>query len=453
MATITSLGTGSGLDLESLVTKLMSVEQAPLTALKKKETSVNTKISSLGTLKSKLSALQTAALALKANIGQTALQKFATYSTSVNDTTVASATATTGAVAGSYTLKVTKLATSDQFFSNAVATASSTVGNNGDTLTFDFATPDANGNSRSKTITLDSSNNSLTGLRNSINSANMGATATIVTGSAGAQLVLTGATGLDNRITLNGNLTSMFTQTATGDSAAFTINGIAATSNSNSVGNVVDGVTLSLTKANATTTLTVSAEYSTNLSSALNNFIKAYNDANSTMASMGAYNSTTKVAGVLQGESVLRDAQMQTRSLIFGTAVGGTSAYQRLSDIGVSVGTDGSLSLDSSKLNKALAADTTSVATLVDKIGDAFNTTIDTMVGTSGKLKIATDGANAMLKDLTKREDALQLHLTQIEARYRKQFTALDSLVSKYNSTSSYLTTQLANLVSSSSSK
>lgn len=452
MATITSLGAGSGLDLESLVTKLMSVEKAPLNVLTKKESAVNTKISAFGTLSSKLSALQTAAQALKANIGQTALQKFATYSTTVADTSIASATAGTGAVAGTYTLNVTKLAVSDQFVSNTVTSASDPIGTAGDTLTFGFATPDANGNSRSKTITLDSSNNSLTGLRNSINGANMGITATIITGSAGAQLVLTGEQGLDNKITLGGNLASQLSQTATADSAAFTVNGIAATSNTNAASKVIDGVTLNLTKTGSTT-LTVAAEYSSNLSTALNSFIKAYNDANSTMTTMGAYNATTKVAGALQGNSLLQDARQQTRSLVFGTTVGGTSAYQRLSDIGVSVGTDGSLSLDTTKLNKALATDTVSVATLVDKVGTAFNTTLEKVVGTSGKIKIATDSANSMIKELQKREDAVQLHLNQIEARYRKRFTAMDTLVAKLNSTSTYLTTQLANLTSSTSSK
>lgn len=448
MATITSLGAGSGLDLESLVSKLMSVEQTPLIALQKKESSVNTKISAFGTLKSKLSALQTAAQALKANIGQTALQKFASYSTAVADTSIASATAGAGAVAGSYSLNVTKLAISDQFVSNTVTTTSDPIGTAGDTLTFNFATPDAEGNSRTKIITLDSSNNSLTGLRNSINGANMGVTATIITGSAGAQLVLSGEQGLDNRITLGGSLAGLLAQTATADSAVFTVNGIAASSNTNSASQVIEGVTVNLSKIGSTT-LTVAAEYSTNLSTALNDFIKAYNDANSTMSTMGAYNATTKVAGALQGNSVLRDARQETRNLIFGTTVGGTSAYQRLSDIGVSVGTDGSLSLDKAKLDKALAGDKASVAALVNKIGDAFNTNLDKIVGTSGKIKIATDSANSMIKELQKREDAVRLHLDQIETRYRKRFTALDTLVAKFSSTNAYLTTQLANLASS----
>lgn len=450
MATITSLGAGSGLDLESLVTSLMTAESAPLTALQTKAASYTSKISSLGTLKSKLSALQTAAAAMKQATGKTALTTFASYSATVTDTTIASASATTGAVAGTYALEVTQLAQAQNFQSGTFSSTSDTIGTEGETLTFDFATPDDEGNSRSVTITLDSSNNSLTGLRNAINSANMGVTATIVNGSSGAQLIFSGEEGLDNEITLGGDLASQFTQTQAALDAEFTLNGIAATSSSNAASEVLDGVTINLTKE-GTTTLTVAADYSTNITSALNSFITAYNAANSTMTTMGAYDATTKTAGALQGNQILRESQTLVRSLLYDTTTGGSSSYQTLSDIGVSVGTDGSLSLDSTKLSAALSADSSAVATLVTKIGSGFNTELEKTVGYSGRIKIATDSANSMVEELEKRQEALQLRLDTIEARYRSQFSALDTLISGLNSTSSYLTQQLASLTTSSS--
>ena len=452
MATITALGSGSGLDLESLVTKLMAVEQAPITALQTQESSYNSKISALGTLKSNLSALQTAAVALKADIGQTALNKFASFTATVADTTVATATATTGAIAGSYALDVTVLAQAPRFVSSTFTPTSNPVGTNGDTLTFNFAT--LNG-TRSKTITLDSSNNSLTGLRNAINGAQMGVTASIVNnGAGGGQLVFTGEEGVDNEITLAGTpaLTGIFTRQLSAVDAEYSVNGIAAKSSSNASSKVLDGVTINLAKI-GTTTLTVGADYAANMTAALNTFITAYNTANSSMNTMGAYNATTKVAGSLQGNQVLRDAQTQIRSLIYTTTTGGTSSYQRLSDIGVTVGTDGSLSLDSTKLSKALTADPSAAASLVSKIGTTFNTELEKTVGFSGRIQIATDSANSMTKALTARQDALQLRLTTIEARYRAQFTALDTLISQLNSTSTYLTQQLAALSGTSSGK
>ena len=456
MATITSLGVGSGLDLESLVTSLMAVESRPLTALQTKAASYTSKISALGTLKSKLSALQTAAAAMRTTIGKTALTTFASYSASVADTTIASATAATGAVAGSYTLEVEQLARAQRFVSGtSFSSTTEAIGNEGDTLTFDFATPDAEGNSRSVTITLNSSNNSLTGLRNAINSANMGVTATIVNGTVDGeikpQLIFTGSEGLDNEITLGGELATQFSQTVSAQNAKFSINGIAATSSTNAASGILDGVTINLAKQ-GTTTLTVAAEYSTNMTSALNAFITAYNSANSTMTTMGAYDATTKTAGALQGNQVLRDSQTTVRSLLYSTTVGGTSAYQTLSDIGVTAGTDGSLTLNSSKLESALAADPNAVASLVAKIGESYNTELEKTVGYTGRIKTATDSANAIVKDLQARQEALALRLETIETRYRAKFSALDTLISNLNTTSSYLTQQIASLTQSSES-
>ncbi len=451
MATVTSLGVGSGLDLESLVTSLMAVESKPLTALQTKAASYTSKISALGTLKSKLSALQTASAAMRTTIGKTALTTFASYSASVTDTTIASATAATGAVSGSYTLEVEQLARAQRFASGTFSSTTDAIGDEGDTLTFDFATPDAEGNSRSVTITLDSSNNSLTGLRNAINNANMGVSATIVSGTDGPQLIFSGQEGLDNEITLSGQLATQFGQAVSAQDAKFSINATAATSSPNTARAVPPRVTIILAKE-GTTTLTVAAEYSTNMTSALNSFITAYNAANSTMTTMGAYDATTKTAGALQGNQVVRDSQTTMRSLLYGTTTGGTSAYQTLSDIGVTVGTDGSLTLNSTKLESALAADPNAVATLVTKIGESYNTELEKTVGYSGRIQIATDSANAVVKDLQARQEALTLRLETIEARYRTKFSALDTLISSLNTTSSYLTQQLASLTNSDSS-
>lgn len=444
MATITSLGAGSGLDLEGLVTKLMAAEQAPLTALQKKESSYNTQISAYGSLKSKLSSLQTAAKALVPTGTQSALNKFATYTTSSSDSTIASASASSGAIAGTYSLNVTKLAVAQTSLS-----AASTSPSIGDTLTIAYASPT---DSRNKTFTIDSSNNSLSGLRDAINNANIGISATIITGTGGPQLSLTGQGGTANAFTLTGtgNLANVFTTPTTADNAQFSINGISATSSTNTVTGALDGMTLTLSKI-GTTTIGVTQDNTTNLTSSLNAFISAYNDAVSLMTTQGAYNKTTKTGGPLQGNSTLRDAQATVRNTMFSTASAGTSTYKRMSDIGVSLGADGKLSLDSSKLSKALAADANGVASVVSAIGTAYNSGLDRLVGTSGSIQTATDSTNKLIKSSTDQEAKIQLRLTALEARYRKQFSALDTLVSNMKSTSTYLTQQLSSLSSSSS--
>jgi len=481
MASVTSLGVGSGLDLQGMLTKLMQVEQQPLTLLQNKQASYQSKISALGTLQSSLAALQTAAAGLTPSSTQTATEKFSSYSASVADTTIASASAAKGAVAGSYSLEVSSLATAQRLVSPASAFVSASTALNVDagTLKIEFGkftpatttpvaaatyTPDA---TRELDISI-SANASLNDIRDAINAKNGGVSATIVTGTNGPQLVLTSLKeGTDNVMRLSGltgtdagnfnfdplaPAVGTFSETAAGgrtaSNAAFELNGIAGTSSTNAVTGVLDGVTLNLIKTNVgtPTTVTVSQNSTTGLTSALQAFVKAYNDSNSTMGGLGTYNATTKIAGALQGESSLRTAQGQVRSLLFGTTGDSASAYQRLSDIGVSVAKDGTLSLDTTKLNTAITSDFAGVANLVAKIGDTYNKTLEGIVGTTGSLVSATTGVTRMIKDLTNRQNVLSDRLTRIEASYRKQFTALDTLIASMNKTSTYLTQQLANL-------
>ena len=487
MATISSLGSGSGLDLSGLLTSLMKAEQAPLTALQKKEASYQAKISAYGSLQSVLSTLQTSASALIPATTTTAESMYQTASASVADTTIASATASSSAVAGQYSLEVSALAKAQRLVSPAGSAAVTASLAAGGTLSIELGA--LSGTAGSYTYTADSSKtlsisiaagSTLEQVRDAINAAATDGrvTATIINGTAGKQLVLTsGQTGLANVMRLKGDNVHLgtgfdFDPTGTGTSnlsqatadggqaasdAAFKINGIAGTSSTNTVSGVLDGVTLSLLKTTATdapTTISVSKNKTSSLTSALNAFITSYNAANTTMTNLGAYNAETKTASTLTGNSTLRSAQSQVRSIVFNTTLGGTSTYQRLSDIGVSVALDGSLSLDSTKLSAAVTADYSSVANLVAKVGTAFKQGIDGLVGTSGTVTYATTSTKATIKDIQNRETQVSDRLTAIEARYRAQFTALDTLIAGMKQTSTYLTQQLANLpgVSSSSS-
>lgn len=478
MATVSSLGSGSGLDLSGLLTSLMQAEQKPLTALQTKESSFQTKISAYGSLKSALSSLQTAASALIPGTGISASTKYQTASASITDTTIASATATASAVAGEYSLEVSALAKAHRLTSagnSADVTAGLAAGG---TLKIELGslsgsyafTADA---SRELNVTVEAGS-TIEQVRDAINSAAADGrvSATIINGTNGKQLVLTsGKTGTANVMRLSGVTGFDFNpESASGSGtlsqaaanggqsagdAAFSLNGIAGTSSTNTVTGVLDGVTLTLTKqtaASTPTTLTVSKNKTSALTDALNTFIQSYNAANKTMTDMGAYNATTKVAGVLQGNSTLRLAQSQVRNLLFNTTLGNDSAYQRLSDIGVSLAKDGTLSLNSTKLNAAVSADFSSVTSLVTKIGTVFKDSIDKLVGSSGSITSAVENTNRQIKSITAQEEALSTRLTAIEARYRAQFTALDSQIASMKQTSTYLTQQLANIASINSS-
>ena len=456
MATISSLGTGSGLDLSGLLTKLMTAEQAPLVALKAKEASYNARITSFGTLRSALDTLQTAATALAPATGKTAMEKFAVFGAGVGDTSIATATAATGAVAGTYSLSDVKLATAQQVRRTDI-TVPATAGS----LKIKVGTADA----VDVTIAADSS---LSKVVTAINASNAGVTAAVVNDGSKDFLVITAKeTGAANTISITGSggtgwangpldypgtTPTDWTQITGASDASLKINDIPVTSASNTLSSALTGVTLTLKKAGSTT-LTVTKDMTTGLTKALNDFVTAFNSANTTMSSLGAYNQTTKVAGALQGNSTLRNAQSEIRGQLFA-AVGSTgSPYQRLSDIGLNIGKDGKLALDTTKLNKAIAADVTAVANLVGAAGTAFKTKVDNVVGTTGTIASAIESTNTQIAGSQKAQTALAARLTMIETRYRTQFASLDTIVAKMKSTSTYLTTQLDNLSKISSSK
>ena len=453
MASVSSLGTGSGIDLEGLLTKLMTAEQAPLTALAKKVTSTNTRISSLGTLNTALDALKTAAAALKTSVAQTATQKYATFSASSSTPAVATVSTTTDSdvAAGSYKLTNIVVATAQQIRKSGIAVPSGA-----GSLSIQVGT--------GKAVSVEiGAGETLASISRSINNSGAGITTTVVNdGTADYLVVKADSTGAANTISITGSgtgwnafdfnssTTAGWTVQTTPSDASLNIDGIAVTSASNSLTSI-SGLKIDLLTA-GDTTVTVTKDSTTSLTSALNAFITAYNSANTTMSTMGAYNATTKVAGALQGDSTLRLAQNQIRAVMFGSAAGGTSAYQHLSDIGVSVAKDGSLSLNTTKLNKAISADFTGVANLVASAGTTYETALKAIVGTDGLITTATKSANATITDLTKRQTAISARLTKIEAQYRAQFTALDNVVAKLKTTGSYLTQQFNSLTSSNSS-
>ncbi len=460
MASITSAGLGSGLDIETLVTKLMTAEQAPITQIKTRESKETTKLSSWGQIKSALSSLQNAAQAMDTR------SEFTTFKAAIGSSSVGTVSAGTSAVAGSYSLEVTKLADVQKIKSAGYASASTAVvdvsaGNK--TLSLAVGSTTTN-------ITIDSSNNTLEGIRDAINNSGAAVTASLVNdGNASTpyRLVLTGKdTGSANAFSLTG-LTELSYNASTGtgtgltkiqaaQNAEFTIDGISISKASNTVTDAIQGVTLNLTATNAgeATKITVSND-TASLQTKAAALVKAYNDLNSIIKVQTAYNATTGTAGTLNGDSTARNLQLQIRSILGG--VSGSGSYSTLSSVGISFQKDGSMALDSAKLQKALDNPDVDVAAIFVKdsngtgIASKLGTSIATMLGTGGMVTARTDGINATIKSMDKQIDTLTDRLTSIEKRYRAQFTALDTKVASLNSTSTFLTQQLAALSSSSS--
>ena len=473
---ISSPGIGSGLDVNGIITKLMSVESQPLTDFDTKEAGIQAKISALGSLKGALSSLQSTASSMLPATGQTAVDRFSSYQASVADTTVGTASAASGAVTGSYNLNVTSVAQSHQLKSSPYAASTTVVGTG--TIVIERGSVDggvgssgaftAKSGTNPITITIDDTNNTLAGIRDAINSANAGVSATIVSGSGSAYLMLTSnSTGTQDAMKITGNLvdvdsnplpdinydpstdTGNLTTTQLPTDAVLTINSIPVTSTSNTITDAISGVTLNLSpnaKIPAATTLTVSKDTSSSLTSVFNALAKAFNGLSKTIHDLGNYDASTKQAGPLLGNSTLRTAQSQINKVLGDIPVGATGTYQRLAQLGVTIQRDGTMAVDSTKLQTAIGTDYNSVAALAASLGKALNSAANSLVNTGGILDSATNGLNATVKDIDKRRTQFQQRLVSIEARYRKQFTALDSTIAAMNSTSSYLQQQLASL-------
>lgn len=460
-SSISSPGISSGLDVNGIISKLMELERIPLTKLNMRETDYQAKVSAYGTIKSTLSSLRTAA---------NALQNTATFTSntaSVSDSTVLSASASTTAAAGTYNISVTQLAKFHTVRSNTAYAATSDTFNSG-TLAIKIH------GGAAVNVTIDNTNNTLAGIRQAINNANAGVTATIVNDGSTNRLVLrsntSGSVGDINVTVTEDGLTAgthaltgidsaSLVQTQAADDAMLNINGIDITRTSNTISDAVDGVTLNLTKGTlaspGTTVLTVASDKSAT-TTAINSFVKAYNDVVNLLKTDTTYNSTTKTAAVLSGDGAIRSLQSQLSSLEHTSVSGVAGGISTLSDIGVSVQKDGTLAVDSTKLSAALAdsnKDVTSLFTQMtsgnEGIGVKFSTALQSILGFDGLIASRTSGLQTSIKDIGTTRDALNLRLTQIEARYRAQFTALDQLTASMNKTSQYLTQQLANLPSS----
>ncbi len=406
---ISSPGIGSNLNVTSIVSQLMAVEQQPITLLATQTTADQTILSGYGTLTSALEQFQTSVGALS-NIST-----FQAMSANVANTSVASVTATAAAATGTYALAVTKLAQGEKLVAAGQASESAAISDG--VISFSFGTsttapaaftPNGSG---IKTITINSTNDSLTGICGAINAANIGVSATLVNDGSNTpyRLSLTvNATGASNSLKISvadaapGTSTALstllnqdpagsqaLTQTVAAQNAEFTLDGIAISKPSNTVSDAIAGVTLNLASISASPTNVSIAPNTAAVVSAVNSFVTAYNTINSTLTDAAAYNKTTGAAASLNGESTVRGITKQIRSVLTNPVAGGASALSVLSQVGVSLQSDGSLVVDSTQLQAALSSNFNGFAGLFAAAGSAS----DSLVAYSGATNNTQPGA------------------------------------------------------------
>ncbi len=399
---ISSPGIGSNLDVNGIVTQLMALERRPLQALDRKEASFQAQLSAFGTLKSSLTSFQSAVKELND------ADRFQAYKASIGASATATVTAANSAVPGSYALEVTQLAQAQKLVAAGQTSATAAIG--AGSITFEFGTisggsfDDVSGTytgasftadgAGAKTVTIGASNNTLAGIRDAINAAKIGVSASIVNDGSGTpyRLALSVAdTGAAKslRISVSGDAplssliahdpagTQNLAETVSARNAAFEVDGVAITKPKNTVTDVIEGVTLNLLSTNtgAPTAITVARD-SGPIKTSVDALVKAYNELDATIRNVSSFNAATKQGTVLQGDVTVISLQARIRATLSNALNGISGSYNNLSQIGVTFQKDGTLSVDSTKFEAALAQSPNDIAALFASLGKASDAAV-----------------------------------------------------------------------------
>ena len=467
---ISSVGIGSGLDVNSIVSQMVALEKRPLDLLQTQAASIQTKMSTYSQIKSLMSTLGDAAAKLTRDGSWNGVTVASSNSTAV------SATVTGIASAASFGISVQQLARAQSVASSAVA-KDAAVG--AGTLTIEMGTwgqdsTFAKGEAAKMEIQV-AAGDTLSEIAAKINDANGGVTATVLRDASGERLLVRsketgeasgfriqvaedgGAPGLsalafDPETAPTGGMAANAAQYAQNTKAK--INGIDITSSDNTFADTIPGLKITVaqvTAANEEVTMKVGADTAA-MKKNIQDFVTAYNAVNDLLSTSTKYDAETKTAGVLQGDNTAVGLQGALRMLTMGS-VGGTGALQRLSDIGISLQQGGKLSVDETKLDKALqdpAALKPLFATAADSTGKGGGIAVQFKNFTSGLLSLdglmnnKSDALEAAKKRNTSEQDKVNDRAAVVEKRLRAQYTALDAKMGQLTALNSYISQQVA---------
>ncbi|SCB92040.1 flagellar filament capping protein FliD [Gilliamella intestini] len=473
---INALGIGSGIDLGEILNQLEAAEKTRLAPITTQQKAINAKISGFGKLKSALTTFNTATAKLQK-------KELFQSRTATGNNDYFSVKVSSKAALGNYAVTVDQLATSHGVATSAINDKATQLGNDNETRTITIE--QANGDKLNVTLSKDET--SLEAIANAINNAQFvdenGKTspstmnaAVVRSGDGRYQLSITSKeTGELQSITsissddeklneiigfdINQPNNSHMTEVSKAQDAKFSFNGIAITSSSNTVKDVVAGVDITL-KATTTTSqnLAITAD-DEKAEEAIKEWVEAFNQLQSTISTLTQFTADEKNSkelnssnGPLVGDATLRNIDQSIRSIF---AKGQSGEFSVLAQIGVNMNKDGQLTINENQLKKALTENSDAVATLFT--GDGKNTGIANevfakvsgFIDSDGMIDSATNGLNTTLKSLDKRHDQVSNSIEQTIDRYRTQFTKLDILINSLDSMSNYLTTQfdmMANL-------
>ena len=473
--TISSIGIGSGLDVASIIASTIAVEKVPLTKLQETATTIQTKLSAFGQIQSFVSSFRDASAQLQN------ASSYAVTSASSSDPTAVGAASTTDAVPGTYAVSVSALASTQSTVSatgqfaagtDVVGTGSITIslGSWSTGQTAFTAKPGAS----DIVIPIGAGENTLAGIRDKINAANAGVSATLVTDANGTRLALqSSATGATNgfRITTADDDTNNTdalglsrlafdppsgtagtTQTQAAANTKATINGIAVETTDSTLTNVVGGITFNLSKV-TTAPVTVNITRNTDSVKALvTNFVASYNALASFLSSATAYDAASKKAALLQGDATTTGLQNQLRTAVSQPTTASTT-FGTLSDLGIEFQKDGRLKINDTKLSAALTKlpELSTALTKVDLttpgnngLAKKLTTWADGLLSSSGSIAGKTKSIQSQIASNQKDQDKLSARIDADQARLSAKYTSLDKTLSVANGLQKYVTQQIA---------
>lgn len=440
MASISSLGIGSGLDLNGLLDQLRSAERQKLQPIAQQKAQQEAKISAYGRLKAGVDKLQGAAQALN----DSALYQKLT-ATVQGDGLSASASDT--ASPGRYDIVVNTVATAGTLATTRVDSLETSLTDAGATLDVAF------GDGTTHTVALEAGS-TLEGMRDAINADESARVdASIINDGTGYRLVLSSReTGVDAGVTgmtftgLSAGVT-LDEDTATaraGKDANLTINGIEITSATNTVEEAIQGVTLTLSPEAEGNTLSVTVSRDEgSVKEAVNKWVSAYNELQSTIGRMIKPGEDAKSSGELIGDRTVRTLESRMVQDLTDSVPGGD--FSLLSDLGITLNKEGRLEVDEATLDAAIADSPAGVAAFFagesEETGMAgkFSATLERILDDNGMLGNAIEGAENRVENLNERFARMEASVERTIERYRQQFSQLDSMIAQMNQTSDYL--------------
>ena len=474
MATITSTGIGSGLDVNSIITQLMAIERRPLASLESEQTALNAKLSNFGKLQGMVATMRDKASAMSS------LTMWNQRTGASVDATAVAITTAPGAATGNYAVVVNRLA-SAQTVSSRVFAASDTpavFGPGSLTIELGAWTGDPisgfapKAGATAVTVTLDAADDTLAEVRDKINSAGAGVTATIINDATGARLAIRSSqTGAENGFRITASETtddgvaanglsalsfdrlggaSQLTANQDARDALATINGIDVVSASNTLTNVSDGVTLRLLKEGTAPVEVDVATDTAAVKTAIEDFVKAFNELASFIREQTKYDEINKKGGPMQGDSLVVGLQRQLRAVINEASTASTS-FGRLADIGITMKTDGTLDIKSSALDNGLA-NLGQLRSLLATDGTTsadsgfmrrFKELGDALLGVGGTFETRNDSLQQRLERNSNQQDQMDARLASTEKRLRAQYEALDRNMGQLSGLSNYMSQQL----------